>query len=293
MQTTINLNHLAVFRSVADHKSFTGAARALGSDKAHVSRVVRALEASLGVALVSRTTRSVELTPAGDGLLAMVQDPLDALRFASKAIADRTKTPSGRVTLATTADLARDLLAPLLPSFRARFPKVFVEIRVGSHVESFRDPTLDLALRVGRQTDRTARVRKLGRLEAAFFAAPRYVSARGEPRSLAELATHETAWPIAKRVSFQGRDSPPAPSVGCDDFATVLAFARAGGGVALLPTHLARVHLRDGSLVRILPNVAVPEAPLYLVTRDARPLPGRVEVLRAHIAASLPSLLAA
>ena len=105
----MNLNHLAVFRAVAEHGSFTAAARALAADKAHVSRVMKALEDTLGVVLVSRTTRRVSLTPAGDGLLALVRGPLDLLERAGAAIADRANAPTGVVTLGTTPDLARVL----------------------------------------------------------------------------------------------------------------------------------------------------------------------------------------
>lgn len=295
----MNLNHLAVFRAVAEHRSFTGAARHLAADKAHVSRVLRALEASLGVVLVARTTRSVALTPAGEGLLAIVRGPLDALDRAGSTIADRATAPAGLVSLATTADLARVLVAPLLPSFRARFPSVSVRVRVGAELERFSDPSLDLALRVGAQTSTELRFRKLGELSAAFFASPRYLAARGAPRSPAELAAHETAWPHgARKASFgvggagqAGRGRPP-PSIACDDFGVLLEIARAGGGVVVLPMHLARSHVREGSLVRLFPDVVLRGAPLYLAARRERPLPARTEALKAHLTEHLPSMLA-
>lgn len=288
----MNLNHLAVFRVVGEEESFTAAARRLGADKAHVSRVVRALEDAVGVVLVTRTTRRVRLTPAGEGLLAIVRGPLDALARAGTTIADRTKAPTGIVTLTTTPDLARVLVAPLLPAFRARFPEVSVRLRVGPEIESLADPSLDMALRVGAETERDVRVRKLGELEAGFFASPRYLAARGAPKDPKELHAHETAWPYGtKKVSFGGGNQPP-PSIACDDFAVVLEVARAGGGVVVLPAHLAKAHVREGALVRLFPEVSLRFAPLYLVTRRERPLPARVEALRAHLVANVGSLLA-
>lgn len=282
----MNLNHLAVFRAVAERRSFSGAAKALGADKAHVSRVVSALEQALGVVLLARSTRKVTLTPAGDGLLALVRGPLDALERAGPSIAERVKAPSGVVVLATTKDLAQVVVAPLLPAFRARYPDVSVQLRVGQELESFDDPSLDLALRVGKQSSSDVRVRKLGDLELGFFAAPRYLAARSHPRSLDDLAQHETAWPFDpknKRAGFGGIAT-PAPSFACDDFTVILEFARAAGGIVVLPAHIAMRSARDGELSRVLPEISLGAAPLYLVTRRQRPLPARIEALSAHLA---------
>ncbi|MBS2011367.1 MAG: LysR family transcriptional regulator [Deltaproteobacteria bacterium] len=288
----MNLNHLRVFRAVAERGSITGAARALGADKAQVSRVVRALEASLDVVLVTRSARTLALTPAGEGLLATVRGPLDALEGATAAVAERAKAPSGVVTLSTTPDLARVLVAPFVPAFRARFPDVSVRMRVGPEMETFADRTLDLALRAGKQTDPHLRVQKLGELAAGFFASPRYLAARGTPRRPEELEGHDTAWPDGgKRASFRGKGPPPPASVACDDFTVILEVAKAGGGVAVLPIHLAKLHVREGALVRLFPEVVLRNAPLFLVTRRERPLPARVEVFRAHLIESVPSLL--
>jgi DNA-binding transcriptional LysR family regulator len=270
---------------------FTRGARSLGADKAHLSRVLRALEASLGVSLLTRTTRTMTLTPAGEGLLALVRGPLATLEQAGVAIADRARAPSGVVSLTTTVDLAQVLLAPLVPAFRALFPEVTLRLRVGQELESFGDPSIDLALRVGKQTGASLRARKLGELVAGFFASPRYIAARGVPGELRELAGHDTAWPHASRKHSFGGARTPAPTVSCDDFSVLLELACAGGGVVVLPMHLAAPRVREGALIRLLPQVALRSAPLYLVTREQRPLAASVEALRSHLAANIPLLL--
>ena len=149
-----------------------------------------------------------------------------------------------------------------------------------------------LALRVGQQRERDVKVRKLGELEAGFFAAPRYLAARGAPRAMTDLAAHETIWPFGDKKASFGAGKTPPPSIACDDFAVVLEVARAGGGVAVLPTHLAKLPVLEGALVRLFPDVVLRGAPLALVSRSQRPLPARVEALKAHLLASVPSLLA-
>jgi DNA-binding transcriptional LysR family regulator len=289
----MNLNHLEVFAAVAEARSFTRAAERLGADKGHLSRVVRALEQELGVVLLARTTRTVTLTPAGEQLWSRVAAPLAALGSATEALADRTPRPEGLVTLATTPELGRAVVAPLLVAFRALHPAVRVRLLLDVVVVELVAARADLALRVGPSRGRTAKVRRLGELEAGFFAAPHYLARRGAPRTRADLAAHDGLWPAAPRAraSFAPRGAPPPPAVDTDDFGALLELARAGGGVAVLPLFLAARDVALGQLVRVVSDVSLPGAPLYLVTRPERPLPPRVAVLSAFLAEHVPSAL--
>ncbi len=281
--TTIPLDRLRAFASVAARGSFTAAAGELGLDKSALSRQVRALEAQTGSLLLARTTRAVRLTPEGERLLARVAPHLDGLR---EALRDerRTDEPEGHVTVTTTADLAQLLLAPLLVSFRERAPRITVTVQVGTVVSDLLRAKVDLALRVGRPGGDSLVAKKVGEVAAGFFASPRYLARKGTPKTLQALAAHERLWPAPApgRSAFASRNSAP-PTVACDDFEVLLALSRSGGGVALLPDHLADAHVREGSLVRVLPEVRFGAAPLYLVSRAQRPAPARVALLRAHL----------
>lgn len=289
----MNLNHLAVFLAVAQHRSLTRAAAALGADKGNVSRVLKALEHDLGVVLLTRTTRAVTLTPAGEDLFARAAVPLAALDAITQGLTDRPVTPSGWVTLATTHDLGRALVGPLLTAFRARYPEVRVHMTLGSSLVPMPHAKVDLALRVGTAGSSDTKVRRVGALSAGFFASPRYLAARGTPRALAELARHDGLWPRAPgRGSFRA-STPPPPAVDCEDFAALLEIARAGGGIAVLPVFMTSDEVARGGLVRVLPQAALPSAPVFLVTGPARPLPPRVAVLRDYLAEHIPRTLAA
>lgn len=288
----MSLDHLAVFSAVAEAGSFTGAGARLGVDKAHVSRVVRALEAALGVVLLHRSTRRVTLSPAGAELLARIAAPLAELSAATRKLTDAPAAPAGLVTLTTTPDLARALVAPRLAAFRRRFPAVRVRLALGPELASFDDGTIDLALRVGPARGARLVVRKLGELTAGFFAAPRYVAERGAPRSLGDFGRHDGLWPAsARKRSFAAAGAPPPPAIDCDDFATLLELARAGAGIAVLPLHLAAREVAEGALVRVVPAVELAGAPLYVVTRPERPLPPRVAALRDFLAREVPAAL--
>lgn len=286
---TMELEALRNFREVAERGSFTAAARRLGLDKSKVSRSVRALEESLGTALLWRSTRSVRLTPEGEQLLGRVAPLLAGLEEVLVGLPARAQALVGEVRLTTTPELAREVLAPVLIRFRARFPGVTVEVQLADRLLDLLDERIDLALRVGRPGAGSLVAKRLGELEAGFYAAPSYVARRGRPEHLRQLGEHEGYWPMPprERRSFVPQGRPPPPSIGCGDFGFLAALARAGGGVALLPTFVAKKDVDAGALVRVLPEVSLMGAPLYLVSRATRTLSARVAELRRFLIAEV------
>ena len=287
----MDLNQLTVFQAVAESQSFTKAAGRLGLDKSRVSRALRALEETLGTTLFARTTRSVRLTAEGEALLRQVAPLLSGLRAAVEGAPGRSSLPTGEVTLTAPPDVGRALLAPVLARFRVRHPAVRVRAVLTYEVVDLLEKGVDLALRVGRPGAGSFVARKLMDLEAGFFASPRYLERRGVPSALPDLAHHECLWPTPPRGQGpfgggRGRP-PPAASVECSDFGFLSEVARAGGGVALLPTFLAAQDEALGSLVRVLPGVSFRDAPLFLVSRPGRPVPTRVQVLKDFLRESL------
>jgi DNA-binding transcriptional LysR family regulator len=284
----MNLDHLTVFAAVAESQSFTAAGQRLGLDKSRVSRVVSALEHSLGSALLVRTTRSVRLTPEGEALARRVTPLLAELQQATRAVPSKGAIASGGVTVTTTADLARAVLAPVLARLRQRYPAVTVRVLVTQELVDLPRHGVDLALRVGRPGPGTFVARKVGELEAGFFAAPSYLERRGTPKSMAELREHDGLWPTPPKgqraFSSQGLGVDPSPpAVSCVDFGVLAAIACAGGGIALLPTFLARDEVAKGALLPVLPQVKLGQAPLYLVSPPGRPVPARVAAVRGVI----------
>ncbi len=273
-----------MFQQVAQTASFSRAAELLRLDKSKISRDVRALETALSVPLFARSTRAVRLTPEGVALLARLGPLLTGIDETLEAFSDRPAGPSGVTRITTTAEIGREILGPALVPFRARFPAVRVEVVITSHIVDFVKEGIDLALRVGRPNGEALVARKIADLEAGFFAAPTYLSQRGTPLRLEQLAEHDGLWPLVPKGqrSFGGEGAPP-PAVACADFSVLAAIARTGGGIALLPTLLAARDVQAGALVRVLPAVSLQEAPLFLVSQSVRSLPPRVAVLRTYL----------
>lgn len=285
--TAMDLNHLQVFQRVAQTQSFSRAALALDLDRARVSRVIAALERELGVRLFVRTTRSVRPTPEGDALARRIASPLGELEGAVAAVPARRAIPSGEVTLTATVDVGRTLVAPRLARFRSRCPAVRVRLVLSDELIGF-TRGIDLALRLGRAGGQSLVARKLRRLDTGLYAAPGYLERRGTPARLDELAGHEGLWPMVRgQRSFASGARPPPPAIACADFGTLAELACAGGGIAVLPTFVADRHVARGELVRVLAEVTLGSAPLYLVSAPRSHLAARVVALRDFLVEEL------
>ena len=290
------LDQIRVLRAVAQTESVTRAAALLGLDKARVSRVLRAFEVAQGVPLVSRTTRQLRLTREGEALNARLAPLLSALDEALHAGREAPgKSPSGVVTLTTTPELGRALVAPLVGRCRLRFPQLSLRVVLTHDVKDLVGDDVDLALRVGKPGNASLMAKRLGELEAGFYASPAWLERRGTPKEMGDFSKHDTLWPryqpARKAFSAVGVTPQAAPALECQDFDFLLEVARAGAGVALLPSFIAAPAVATGALVRVVPQVSLRSAPLYLVSRPERPLPARVAALREVLVSEIPPLL--
>jgi DNA-binding transcriptional LysR family regulator len=289
----MRIEELRSFCALGEQGNFTRAAKALGVDKSKVSRDLTALEDTLGMLLVIRTTRSVRLTPEGQTLFERSAAAFGALLDALSFVEERSVAPAGDITLTTTPDLGRVVLAPLLVGFRARHPQIHLRILLDSALVDLAREPADLALRVGRPGGTSVVARRVTELRSGFFAAPSYLARRGVPTRIEHLEQLDGLWPTPPRgqksFAFGGRVTRPA--VECGDFELLLQLALAGGGVALLPEFLAKRHVANGALVRVLEAVALGGGPLFLVSQAPRKLSARVALLREFLLTELPRVL--
>src|SRR6185369_6489447 len=185
----LDLNQVTAFVRVMESGSFTGAARELGLPKSSVSRRVSALETSLRVRLLQRSTRQLVLTEAGRLYFERARAALRGLSDASLAVTDLSHEIAGPIRFTAGGDNT-GLIANLLAEFLARYPKVQIDVvltprRVDLVAEGF-----DLALRAGPLVDSALVARRLGRSELGLYASRAYLRRAGRPTRLAELARH-------------------------------------------------------------------------------------------------------
>lgn len=288
-----NLNDLQAFVTVAREGSFTRAAALLGVTQSALSQSMRALEERLGIRLLTRTTRSVSPTEAGDRLMQTIGhrfDEIDAELDALTALRDK---PAGNVRITCGDQVLRDVILPrLLPLLRV-YPDVNIEFDVSYGFRDIVADRFDAGVRLGESIDKDMIAMPIGPpLRMAAVAAPSYFAAHPVPKKPQDLLAHQC---INLRLAtygglyaweFERRGRPVNVHVaGQLTFNTsphIVAAALAGLGLAFLPEGELSTHLQDGRLIRVLEDwcPAFPGYYLYYPSRR-QPSPAFSLVLQA------------
>ncbi|MFK3647817.1 LysR family transcriptional regulator [Lysobacter enzymogenes] len=261
-RTGSELQQIEAFAAVAEHGGFAAAARALGRDGSVVSRRIDALEARLGVRLLSRTTRRVTLTEVGATYLQRVRTILGELSAADTEAAEAAAAPQGLLRLALPAAFAQRWIAPWLADFLAAYPKLQLEL---SHSDRFVDLVadgFDAAVRIGELADSGLVARRLAGFETMLCAAPSYLARCGAPQRPDELRQHACLgmpkarfWPDWKLIKGRQRSVQRIDAaIVSDEGEGLLAACVQGAGILPAPEWLIGRELADGRLVRVLPQ---------------------------------------
>jgi len=298
-----DLNLVSAFVRVVETGSFTAAARAVGLPTSSVSRRVSALESSLGVRLLQRSTRKIVPTQAGGLYFEKARAALANLDEARTAVVDMSGEIAGPIRFTMGGDNT-GLIVSLLAEFIELYPKVQIEVvqtprRVDLAAEGF-----DLALRGGPLGDSSLIARRLGRTESGLFASRTYLRKHGRPRSFGDLANHRFVLFGGHRHG-QLRLTGPAgdetvrvtgPLV-AQDLPTNADAVAAGIGIGLLPDMYFGWLLKGGldakrtDFVRLLPEYGLQGSEVSLVSPTTTYEPARVRALRDFLADHLRPLL--
>ncbi len=280
------LPQLATFLAVVEAGSFTAAAQRLDSDKTVVSRRVKALERSLGVRLLNRTTRSLHPTEAGRRLVEQSHQPIsDAL-----AALINTRSPDhveGKLRIASAQSLGRSLLVPVIAEMRRAHPKLRIVLSTRESMVPLVDSGFELGVRVGRMPDSSLIARKLATWRYLLVASPSWVAAHPAVVSPADLAPDWLLWGpkmVTEQWGFQrGADRLDVriePTLVFDTSQLLVDAVIAGLGVTAMPPFVVADELAEGSLVRLLPDWrVVHELGIYGVTPHRTMIPARVHVV--------------
>jgi DNA-binding transcriptional LysR family regulator len=301
----LDLNHVNTFVRVIDAGSFTAAARTLGLPTSSVSRRVSALEETLRVRLLQRSTRKLVLTDAGRLYFERARAALAGLADASATVTDMSRDVAGPIRFTAGGDPA-GLLAGLLGEFLARHPKVQLDVMLTPRRVDVVADGFDLALRSGRLVDSSLVARRLGRFDLGLFASRAYLRRAGRPTRLAELARHrcilfgEAGERRQLRLTGPGGEETVAidgPMLVHEMSFAVDAMA-AGIGIGLVPEiFLGRKGPRGralrAELVRVLPDYGVIGTEVALVSPSKVYEPARVKLLRDFLADRLSEMMQA
>ena len=246
------------FVAVVEHGGFSAAARSLAVSTTLVSRRVAELEKSIGVQLLQRSTRRVELTESGQAYLERCKRLLADLHDTEAALGQLQDNPSGLLRVNAPLSFGFRHIAPAIAAFQRRYPQVEVDLSMTDRFVDVVDEGFDVVIRASRSsTDESLISRRLADLEMRTAASPDYLTLRGTPQLPEQLVDHDCLLYNGRRqwhyIDPQGQQSTTTVSgrFNCDNGDAILALARAGLGIAQVPTFMWPA---DGSLRALLPD---------------------------------------
>lgn len=289
----------AIFAAVVEHRSFSGAADALGVSKATVSKAITRLEQRLGTALFHRTSRRLALTESGRGLAERAQRILSEGEAAEEAAFESATAPAGLVRIAAPLTFGISHLAPTLAEFMALHPGIRIDLRLSDAFVDIVGEGIDVAIRIAELPDSSLRARRLGPVTTFVVGAPGYFDRVGRPRHPADLATYacfiytNTSSPDVWRFRKAGGEEAVVRVDGpvrTDNGEAMLPALCAGLGVARLPDFLVSQHIAAGKLEAVLEDWSGGAAGLHLMTPPGTLRPARVEALIEFLSERLKRL---
>jgi len=258
-----NINDILVFLAVARERSFTRAASKLGMTQSALSHIIRGLEERLGVRLLTRTTRSVSPTEAGERLLQNVGPRLEEIEAEITAVSDLGDKPAGTIRITAIDHVIESLLWPRLAPLLPLYPDLHVELSSDYRLVDIAAERFDIGVRYGDQVDKDMiAVRLTEEMPMAIVAAPSYFAHRPAPASAQDLMKHNcinlrlasSGGLYAWELRHEGRDLEVRVrgQVVCTTAPHILQAALSGCGLGFIPLEMAEPHLRTGRLVSVM-----------------------------------------
>lgn len=283
----VMLGSIELFCLAAELGSFTAAAAQAGLTPAAVSRSIARLEERLQVRLFVRSTRQIRLTDGGRAYFGQCRQALAQLGEAERELTGTQAEPAGIVRVSVPTTLGHHRVLPALPGFRARYPKVRVEVQLGNRNVDFTTEEFDLSIRARAQADSGLVARKLLDAELVVVAAPGYLRRAGTPRAPADLAGHEciqfllpsTGLPVPWVFRQDGKDFEMATGGGftcADDVLGTVTLAHHGAGLLQTYRFVVEEDLARGALKEVLRDHGGRSRPFSILYPASRHMPLRV-----------------
>ena len=277
---------ISSFVRVVEAKSFRAAAAQLGMTPSGVSRAVARLEEQIGVRLLFRSTRALNVTDDGESFYHRCKDILADLGEAVDALGYARIKPRGKLRVAMNVSVGRAGLIPNLADFEERYPEIRLELSMSERNIGLIEEGIDCAIRMGELEDSNLVARKLGSFSNVLCASPGYLARHGTPTCLDDLKRHQCinyVYPTSGRAyqwQFDSPDGPVALDVDAhlliNDGESVIQAAIAGLGIIQVPHWLAAGPIGHGKLQVIMEDTISTGSPVWIVYPQKKHLSARV-----------------
>lgn len=293
------LDAMRVLLAVVENGSLSAASRALHSPLPTVSRKISELEAHLGTRLVTRTSRRILLTEAGEGYVSAAREILGRVEEAEQRASGEYLVPKGDLTMTAPIVFGRLHVLPVVTDFLKTFPDINMRLTMNDRTVSLADEHIDVALRIGHLAENNLIATRLGSIRRTIYASPDYLRRGSRPLHPRDLINHDC-------VAFEGvlsaqswtfredeRDisAPIRPRLSVNTAEAAVDAAVAGLGLTRVLSYQARRAVDDGLLVPLLEEFEQPVAPVHLVHLSRGLLPLKLRVFLDFAAPRLRAVL--
>jgi LysR family transcriptional regulator for bpeEF and oprC len=280
------MQSMAVFRRVVEAKSFSAVARESNMSQSTVSKHIASLEERLDTKLLNRSTRSLKLTEAGKEYYQHCIRILNDFQEAEASVGKGKIDPTGTLRISTSAAFGRTYLLPYLGEFLSTYPDINIDLMFGDKYTDLVKEGIDLAIRIGPLEDSSLIAKKIGSSPRLVVASPAYLVKHSRPKTPADLIKHDCLFYSLQKspdlwyfnstqegdesIRVNGRVKASSPDAVCD--ATL-----EGLGISILGEWYVRKHIKNGSLIKILPDFKPTAYDIHAVYPERRFVPQKVK----------------
>lgn len=290
MKKSISLNDLNLFINVVQAGSLTKASENLSIPMATISRRLTQLEESIGEHLLNRSTRSVSLTTLGQMYFDQCVNPLTECMMAVKHLNNSHYQLSGTIKVTAPINLTHQWLANCIFSFMQQYPDIKIDLMVTNRIVDLTALSIDIAIRVGNLDDSNWVAKKLFLSKNILCASPKYLASNSLSLHPVDLknhrlicSNHSNEWTL-KNINTQELYVTDITShFVVDDTQLMINAAKQDLGISFVPERFVESDIKNGKLIRILPEwIGIPR-PVYVMVRDRNYIPNRVKIFKEYI----------
>lgn len=270
----LDLDLVRIFVKVVQNGSFSKAALLLKLPKSTVSKSISRLEKETATKLMVRTTRNLTLTAAGRGFYESSLGPVSAIEDAQRSLQGQDSIISGLVRITAPEDLGTFVIAPAVAELTLKYPKLSYELHYTNEIVDLVKDGFDFAIRIGRPTESSFKIKKVGDISLITVASPKYLKGKKKIQSPKDLETLEclslsdrayiSRW--ALRSQRGAATVAIHPKISSNQMSSILKCALAAGGIALVPYYLCKSELESGKLIHVLPEWRSSPLPVSIIS---------------------------
>lgn len=290
METIKWLSGILVFVRISETGSFSAAAQSLGISKSHVSKTVQLLEKELGVSLLSRSTKTVQLTHTGEQFLERCQFSLESLEDARKDLLNNSSTPRGKLRVTLAGSFGEDFVAPVAIALAKKYPDLKVELNFDNKIVDILKDKFDVAIRFGHLQDSSLLAQKIATRREFICASPQYLKKNPIIKKPEDLNLHNCLgqsgqWTFNKNgkprtVNVKGNLNSNNPRV-------LLKACLSHLGIVMLPGSYVHSEIKAGKLIPILENYSNLATDIWAITPSKKKLNMNADVFVRELKVAL------